>query len=136
MQTEGKEIKYINMGSFNLNDNPSKRLTWSFTIMDETNKLAEEITGYLDKYHFNLAAERIYEYAWHKFADIDIELGKAFLNEEDIDNVYVRGALMFSYEKIITLLHPIMPFVTEEIYQKLPGHGEAIIIHPWPTAKP
>ena len=134
MQLENKEVKYMNMGEFALKGTPSKKLTWSFSVMDDTNKLAEEITHYLDKYQFNLAAERLYEYAWHKFADIDIEIGKSFLNEEDEDNAYVRGALLFSYEKIIKLLHPFMPFVTEEIYQKLPGAGESLMIARWPIS--
>lgn len=133
LQTEGKRIKYIDMGNFTLGDSPSKRQRWSFSCMNDANRIEEEISERLEKYQFNLVAEKLYEYAWHKFADIDIEVGKSFLQEEDSDNEYVRGALRFSYEKILKLLHPIMPFVTDEIYRKITGSSKSLMIASWST---
>ena len=95
--------------------------------MDKVEQLVKEITRYIDDYQFNLAAERLYEFIWHEFADKYIEDVK---NRMD-DNSYL--ILTTLYVILIKLLHPFMPFVTEEIYQKMPGHGESIMIEPWPT---
>ncbi|MEK7604980.1 MAG: valine--tRNA ligase [Patescibacteria group bacterium] len=95
--------------------------------VDKVEQLVKEITRYIDDYQFNLAAERLYEFIWHEFADKYIEDVK---NRMD-DNSYL--ILTTLYVILIKLLHPFMPFVTEEIYQKMPGHGESIMIEPWPT---
>lgn len=89
--------------------------------------MVDEVTKYLDNYQFNLAAERLYEFAWHEFADIYIEDVKNRLDE----NAYV--ILTTLYVLLLKLLHPFMPFITEEIYQKMPGHGESIMIEQWPS---
>jgi valyl-tRNA synthetase len=93
----------------------------------KTEALVEEITKYLDSYQFNLAAERLYDFIWHEFADKYIEDVK---NRVDENSFMILNSLFMIQLK---LLHPIMPFVTEEIYQKLPGHTESIMISPWPT---
>ncbi len=95
--------------------------------VEKTNSLVDEVTKYLDNYQFNLAAERLYEFAWHEFADIYIEDVKNRLDE----NAYV--ILTTLYVLLLKLLHPFMPFITEEIYQKMPGHGESIMIEQWPS---
>lgn len=94
----------------------------------KTLRLIEETTRYIDSYQFNLAAERLYEFAWHEFADIYIESIKKDLKNES------WVTLKSIYVVLLKLLHPFMPFVTEEIYQKLPGHGESIMIEAWPKA--
>jgi valyl-tRNA synthetase len=91
--------------------------------------LSEEISKYLDAYQFNLAAERLYEFSWHEFADVYIEDVKQRIDE----NSFLILNSLFMIQ--LKLLHPIMPFVTEEIYQKLPGHEESIMIQPWPVTK-
>jgi valyl-tRNA synthetase len=90
-------------------------------------ELSEEITRYLDSYQFNLAAERLYEFSWHEFADKYIEDVK---NRIDENSFMILNSLFIIQLK---LLHPFMPFVTEEIYQKLPEHEESIMIQPWPA---
>jgi valyl-tRNA synthetase len=90
-------------------------------------KWAKEISGYVDQYQFNLAAERLYEFAWHGFADLYIE---------DVKKRMTTNALRVlegNFLVLLKLLHPFMPFITEEIYQKLPGHGEALMVESWPT---
>lgn len=134
VQISGQEVEYLNMGEFSLkSENRSKQLIWTFGCMDDANKLAEEVTKYIDSYQFNLAAERLYAYAWHKFADDDIEIAKNFLKEENgADAKFIRGAIKFSYIKILKLLHPFMPFVTEEIYDLLTKSKKPIMIESWP----
>ncbi len=89
-------------------------------------KLVEEITKHIDQYQFNLVAERLYEFAWHEFADKYIEDVK---NRID-DNSFVILNSLFMI--LLRLLHPFMPFVTEEIYQQLGGE-KSIMIASWPS---
>lgn len=97
----------------------------------KTQALTAEITKYLDNYQFNLAAERLYEFIWHEFADIYIEDVKNRIDE----NSYV--ILTTLYVILLKLLHPFMPFVTEEIYQKMkhPDQADSLIIARWPDKK-
>ncbi|HEX7041883.1 MAG TPA: class I tRNA ligase family protein, partial [Patescibacteria group bacterium] len=95
-------------------------------MVEETKKLVREITGYLDKYQFNLAAERLYDFAWHTFADKYIEDVKNRVDKNSytiLTNIYLI---------ILTLLHPIMPFVTEEIYSQVTKTDKPLIITSWP----
>ncbi len=95
-------------------------------MIEKTEKVVIEITKHLDNYQFNLAVERLYEFIWHEFADNYIEDVKSRINE----NSYL--ILNTLYIILLKLLHPFMPFITEEIYQKLPGHGESLMIESWP----
>ena len=88
-------------------------------------KLVEEINKHLDSYQFNLAAERLYEFVWHEFADKYIEDVK---NRIDAQSFLLLSSLFMIQLK---LLHPFMPFITEEISQKLGGDG-SIMISEWP----
>ncbi len=90
-------------------------------------QVSDEISRYIDKYQFNLAAERLYEFIWHEFADIYIEEVKKLNNE---NSFYILESL---YAISLKLLHPFMPFVTEAIYQQMPGHGESLMIEAWPS---
>jgi len=91
--------------------------------------LREEITGYIDRYQFNLAAERLYEYIWHTFADMYIEDVKQRIDEHS--SVILTSCFFI----LLKLLHPFMPFVTEEIYQILykPEYSQPLMIQKWPT---
>lgn len=92
----------------------------------KTQKLSLEITKYLDNYQFNLAAERLYEFIWHEFADKYIEDVKGRINE----NSYIILNTLYIIQ--LKLLHPFMPFITEEIYKKLANNNKSIMIEPWP----
>lgn len=97
-------------------------------MIEKTQQLVKEISQYLEKYQFNLAAERLYEFAWHEFADVYIE---------DVKNRTTQNAfttLVSIYITILKLLHPIMPFVTEEIFDKLTKAEKPLIIQSWPEA--
>jgi valyl-tRNA synthetase len=91
--------------------------------------LAKQATKYLDSYQFNLAAERLYEFVWHEFADKYIEDVK---NRVDDNSFSVLSSLFVVQLK---LLHPFMPFVTEEIYQTFYGRDKSIMIEAWPKSE-
>jgi len=91
----------------------------------KTKQLANEVTKYLDNYNFNLAAERLYDFAWHEFADKYIEDVKNRINE----NSYL--VLTSLYLILLRLLHSFMPFITEVIYQRF-AFGESIMVSNWP----
>jgi valyl-tRNA synthetase len=94
--------------------------------IESTEKLVEEVTRFIESYQFNLAAERLYEFAWHEFADIYIEDVK---NRIDDNSFMVLSSLFLV---ILKLLHPLMPFVTEEINKQLKLTDEMLIISSWP----
>jgi valyl-tRNA synthetase len=89
-------------------------------------ELVKKVTGDLDKYNFNYAVGSLYEFAWHEFADIYIENVK---NRIDENSFIVLSSL---FMVLLKLLHPFMPFVTEEIYQRF-KFGESIMVDDWPT---
>ncbi len=90
--------------------------------------LTEEATRHLDNYQFNLAAERLYEFTWHEFADKYIEDVKGRIDE----NSFSVLSSLFTIQ--LKLLHPFMPFVTEEIFQTFQGRDKSIMIEAWPSA--
>ena len=92
----------------------------------KTFALTEEITDYLDKYQFNLAAERLYEFIWHEFADKYVEDVKNRIDEDSLTITYSLFTIL------LKLLHPFMPFITEELYRKLTGGENSIMISSWP----
>lgn len=94
--------------------------------IEKTKVFVSEITNYLDKYQFNLVAERLYEFAWHEFADTYIEDVK---NRMDQASFTVTVSV---YITILKTLHPLMPFVTEEIYSLLTKAEKPLIIESWP----
>jgi valyl-tRNA synthetase len=122
-----QESESLHMGKFTLGTNPNEREKSSYFMMDDVNKIVDEVSKYIENYQFSMAAERLYAYAWHKFADVDIETAKLYLKEDHEDNKYVRGAILFSFEKVIKMLHPFMPFVTEAIYQQLFAHKDKVM---------
>ncbi len=79
----------------------------------------------MDNYRFYLAAEKIYAYVWHRFADEIIEESK---DKEDYG-----ATLYYILENSLKLLHPFMPFVTEEIWQTLNNGEKILMVEAWPT---
>jgi len=96
-------------------------------IVKGLNVLIKRVDKELEKFRFADAAEGIYQFMWHTVADKYIEQVK---NREDKD--IALSILLHVYITSLKLLHPFMPFVTEEIYQKMPNHGESIMIEAWP----
>lgn len=103
--------------------NPNKDDKW---ILEETEKTVKRVTKLIDRYRFDLAAETIYHFFWHTFCDKYLEMSKKRRDE-------AQPTLLSVLDTSLRLLHPFMPFVTEEIWQKLPGKTkEPIIISTWP----
>jgi valyl-tRNA synthetase len=102
-------------------------------ILSRLNTVSREITENLEKYEIGIAAQKIYDFIWTELCDWYIELVKpAFYGEDE----KAKGIAYNVLNKVLTtslqLLHPLMPFITEEIYQHLGGEFEAITISKWP----
>jgi valyl-tRNA synthetase len=116
------------------NFNPKEKI--KLTISDKNHlkvleKLTIDITKDLENFKLYQAAEKLYHYFWHNFADKIIEESKTRLQTEERANA--QYLLLTILETILKLLHPFMPFITEEIYQKLPGKEKSLLmIEEWP----
>jgi valyl-tRNA synthetase len=106
-------------------------------ILSRHNRVTGEVTRLLDAYQFGEAGKRIYEFLWGEYADWFIEASKVRLYKKDA-RVRERRlhVLIYVLERTLRLLHPFMPFVTEEIWQHLPHEGESLMIAPWPEPGP
>jgi valyl-tRNA synthetase len=105
-------------------------------ILSRLNEITREVTDNLDDYELNLAAEKIYDFIWAEFCDWYIEMAKSALYGEDqARKENVSAVLIKVLGMSMKLLHPFMPFITEELYQQLPGHEETIMLSAWPKAK-
>ena len=96
-------------------------------MLQKVEKLTAEVTRLLEKYDFNHAAQNLYDFTWHEFADVYIEDVK---NRIDENSFLILNSLFLI---LLRLLHPFMPFVTEEINQVLFGKGESLIVSKWPA---
>jgi valyl-tRNA synthetase len=96
-------------------------------MVEKTEELVKETTKFLDKYDFNNAAQNLYDFTWHEFADRYIEDVKKRVNE----NSYV--VLISLFHILLKLLHPFMPFITEEINIRLWNKNKSLIISEWPV---
>jgi valyl-tRNA synthetase len=103
-------------------------------ILTELNKTVEATRAALEEYRFNDAADRLYQFTWHTFCDWYIELSKPLLATESAP--VARWVLWRCFKSILELLHPIIPFVTEELWQHLPHEGESIVVAAYPKADP
>lgn len=105
-------------------------------ILSELAKVAAEATANLDKYELGLAAEKVENFIWEVYCDWYIEICKTRLNGEDAAAAdAARKVLVYVLDKALKLLHPFMPFITEEIYQALPGSAETIMNEKWPATR-
>ena len=116
----------------NLNKEKSNLLESDLKLLDELNKNKKEITKDMDDLRFYLAGEKIYHYVWHRLADEIIEESKNIINGDDIKKVNSRkSTLLVILKEIIKILHPFMPFITEEIWGMLPKNKNLLMIEPW-----
>jgi len=104
-------------------------------IISRLNNVIEEITKLLERYEMGEAARIIYNFIWDEFCDWYIELAKPRLTHPNTarEKVVVQNVLRDVLVDILRLLHPFMPFISEEIYQHLPGHSDTIMLDPWPV---
>ena len=106
-------------------------------ILSRYNQTVSDVTRNLERFELGEAGKAIYEFIWNEFCDWYIELSKARLyNKEDIlARQTAQFVLCYVLENTLKLLHPFMPFITEEIWQHIPHEGESIIIASWPQEK-
>jgi len=105
-------------------------------ILSKYNQLVKDVTENLDKYELGLAVAKLYDFIWDIFCDWYIELCKSRLNGDDETAANTaRSVLVYVFTGVLKLLHPFMPFITEEIWQSLPHSGESIMIAKWPEYK-
>ena len=103
-------------------------------IVSRLERLTEQVTGLYDDFRFSHAARDLYEAFWSELCDWYLELAKPRLYEER--NEQVSGVLLWALERTLMLLHPVMPFVTEEIWSLMPGERGLLAAAPWPEADP
>ena len=102
-------------------------------VLSKLNTLIAEVTDNLEKYELGVAVQKVYDFIWDTYCDWYIELTKARLYGEDADRKQIATqVLVYVLDQILRLLHPFMPFITEEIWQSLPHEGEALIVAKWP----
>ncbi|AYC29766.1 valine--tRNA ligase [Paenisporosarcina cavernae] len=107
---------------------------WILTRLNET---IEQVTKLSDKYEFGEVGRTLYNFIWDDFCDWYIEMSKLPLyGENEQAKQMTRSVLAYVLDQTMRLLHPFMPFITEEIWQKLPHQGESITVAPWPVADP
>ncbi len=104
-------------------------------ILSKLNRAVAEITENMDRYELGVAAQKIYDFIWDDYCDWYIELTKTRLQGEDEDSkVRAQQVLCWVLTEMLKLLHPFMPFITEEIWQALPHEGDFLMLQNWPTA--
>ena len=102
-------------------------------VLGKLNSLIAEVTENLEKYEMGMAVHKLYDYIWDTYCDWYIELTKARLYGEDESRKQTAiQVLLYVLDQILRLLHPFMPFITEEIWQSLPHEGESLMIAQWP----
>ena len=103
-------------------------------ILSKFNTLVAEVTANLDKFELGLAVSKLYDFIWDVFCDWYIELAKIKLNGTDAAaKETAKAVLVYVFSETLKLLHPFMPFITDEIWQTLPHTGETIMVSPWPV---
>lgn len=109
----------------NLTDEDKKNL-------EELKSVKDEVTALLDNYDFNQSSEKLYHYVWHTFADKIIETAKPRLSGENTaDRAAAQETLLAILKESLKMLHPFVPYVTEEIWGKLPSTKNQLIIERW-----
>ena len=103
-------------------------------VLSKLNTLIREVTENMDAYELGVASAKIYDFIWDTYCDWYIELTKTRLNGEDAAaKLAAENVLCYVLLRILELLHPFMPFLTEEIWQALPHEGDFLIRAPWPN---
>ena len=102
-------------------------------VLSKLNTLITEVTENLEQYELGVAVQKVYDFIWDTYCDWYIELTKARLYSEDENRKQTAiSVLVYVLDQTLRLLHPFMPFITEEIWQSLPHEGKALIVAKWP----
>lgn len=103
-------------------------------VLSTLNNVAKTATENLEKFEFGLAAQKVQDFIWEIYCDWYIEIAKVRLNSQDPQEAdTARKVLVYTLTQALKLLHPFMPFITEEIFRALPGASETIMVEQWPN---
>ena len=103
-------------------------------ILNAYNTLVGEVTENIEKYELGIAVSKLYDFIWDVFCDWYIEMVKPRLSAKGTEtNITAQNTIVYVFSNTLKLLHPIMPFITEEIWLTLPHIGESIMISDWPV---
>lgn len=133
MQTKGKDVGL---------DHDAMELSLADRwILAHLQQVIQEVTEHIEKYRFDLAAKALYEFTWNEYCDWYLELSKPVLNSDASSAAQKRGTrhtLIQVLETVLRLMHPVMPFLTEEIWQTIKPlsgqQGDTIMLQPYPLA--
>ena len=104
-------------------------------VLSKLNVLIGEVTNNLEKYELGIAVQKVYDFIWDTYCDWFIEMTKARLyGQDETAKTTAQQVLVYVLDQLLRLLHPFMPFITEEIWQALPHEGESIMVAQWPVA--
>lgn len=107
---------------------------WILTRLNET---IEKVTNLFDQFEFGEAGRQLYNFMWDDFCDWYIEMSKEILyGEDEAAQQTTKSILVYVLDQTLRLLHPIMPFVTEEIWAKIPHTGESLVVADYPVVHP
>ena len=102
-------------------------------ILSKLNSVIPEVTENMERYELGVAAQKVYDFIWDTYCDWYIELTKTRLQGEDEDSkLRAQQVLCYVLTETLKLLHPFMPFITEEIWQALPHSGDYLMLQQWP----
>jgi len=105
-------------------------------ILSRLAHLLPRLERNLDKYRFDEAAQELYQFIWHEFCDWYLEMAKvAFNSDDEPARRETRGTLLATLEVVLRALHPMMPFITEELWSRLPGDRGLLSLAPWAAAQ-
>ncbi len=126
----------MNLGENAVNELPSLEMLTNADkwVLSKLNSLIADVTENMEKYELGVAIQKIYDFLWDTYCDWYIELTKVRLYSEDAQQKDTAlKVLVYVLDQTLRLLHPFMPFITEEIWQSLPHDGEALITAQWPA---
>ncbi|MBU5434220.1 valine--tRNA ligase [Pseudoflavonifractor sp. MSJ-37] len=102
-------------------------------ILSKLNRVIPEVTENMEKFELGVAAQKVYDFIWDSYCDWYIELTKARLQGEDQEaKTNAQKVLCYVLTETLKLLHPFMPYITEEIWQALPHEGDFLMLQKWP----
>ncbi|HEX2938652.1 MAG TPA: valine--tRNA ligase, partial [Ruminiclostridium sp.] len=127
MNCEGNNVAYGLPEKLNIEDK------W---ILSRFNTLCKDVTENLEKFELGIAVSKLYDFIWDVFCDWYIELAKTRIQAGGEESAASRQVLVYVMSNTLKLLHPFMPYITEEIWQTLPHEGESIMIQKWPEYRP
>ena len=118
-------------GSCQLNKHTEKSIADQW-ILSRLNSTTQEVNQALENFKFNDASLAVYKFIWNEYCDWYIEFAKPRLQEDGPGKIAAQNVLVHVLEGALKLLHPFMPFITEEIWQKLPKNGDSIMVSAFP----